>query len=186
MEATAPIALTRKPLIIPNPVVDGDSEPEAPEVYYYVLQAGRIAGPFTIKRVLEMALTKTVGKRDFVQIAGASEWLPLPRALDPDMPLPDGMRPAPDWRTIADWAWLRLRYNLDEKSLSAGCFCLSIAVLGVSLSQWSVAYWGPLMLPPIIAGVALLLRKRFIAGLILLLAVTMVPLLAMRWVGFAS
>ena len=97
---------------------------------------------------------------------------------------PDGTSPAPDWKTIASWGWLRLRYNLDEQSLLAGCICLGIAVLGVLLTQWSAAFWGPLLLPPIFAVASLLRKKQFIAGGLLLAGVAAVPMLAQQWAGF--
>ncbi len=181
MEPNAPNAERKLPVIIPNPVDEDEStdpEPAVPEVYYYVLQTGRIAGPFTIKRVVEMALTHTVNRSDFVQIAGSSQWLPLPVALDPSVPPPEGTNPAPQWTSILAWCWLRLRYNLDEKSLLAGWICLGIAVLGVLLSQWQLAFWGPLTLPPLVAAIALIRQRRFFAGGLLLAADAMIPWIA--------
>lgn len=178
MEPNAPNAERKQPLIIPNPVVEDastDPEPDVPEVYYYVLQTGRIAGPFTIKRVVEMALTHTVNRSDFVQIAGTAQWLPLPVALAPSVPPPDGTNPAPRWASILAWCWLRLRYNLDEKSLQAGWICLGIAVVGVILSQWQLAFWGPLTLPPLVSAITLIRRRRFFAGGLLLAADAMIP-----------
>ena len=183
MEPNAPNAERKLPLIIPNPVdEDASTDPESavPEVYYYVLQTGRIAGPFTIKRVVEMALTHTVNRSDFVQIAGTAQWLPLPLALAPSVPPPDGTSPAPRWASILAWCWLRLRYNLDEKSLPAGWACLGIAVVGVLLSQWQLAFWVPLALPSLVAAVALLRRRRFVAGGILLIAVAV-----LSWIAIA-
>jgi hypothetical protein len=184
MDESTPMVSERKPLEILQLDDSDDSEVMEPEVYYYVLQNGSIAGPFTIKKVVEMAITHTVKRSDFVQAAGSSEWLLLPLALDPGTPAPDGTSPAPDWKTIASWSWLRLRYNLDEKSLAAGCICLAIAVLGVLVSQWSAAFWGPMLLPPIFAVASLLRKKRYVAGLLLLAGVAAVPLLAQKWAGF--
>ena len=185
MNAIAPAAGRHQPIIIPNPVEEDESSaPEAlpREVHYYVLRCGKILGPFTIKRVMEMAITHTVGRSDFVQIAGSSQWVPLPVALDPSARPPDGTNPAPDWLTISRWAWMRLRYNIDEQSLWAGCTCLTIALIGVLCTQWSVVFWGPLVLPPIVAAWALLRRKRFVAGGILFASAASIPWLATLWV----
>lgn len=174
-----------QPIIIPNPIeVEEYSLPEdvAREVHYYILRCGKILGPFTIKRVMEMAITHTVGRSDFVQIAGSSQWLSLPVALDPTAAPPDGTNPAPDLKTIARWAWMRLRYNIDEKSLWAGTLCLSMAVIGVLCTQWPVVFWGPLVLPPIAAAWALFRRKQFVAGLVLLAVAASIPWLAPFWV----
>ena len=184
MDEFAPTASERKPLEILHLDDSDSSEIVEPEVYYYVLQNGRIAGPFTIKRIVELAISRTVKRSDFVQVAGTAEWLLLPTALDPATPPPDGTSPAPDFQTIASWSWLRLRYNLDEQSLLAGCICLAMAVLGVLVSQWSAAFWGPLLLPPIFAVAALLRKKQYAAGLLLLAGIAAVPLLAQKWAGF--
>lgn len=164
-------------------------ESEGPEIvekerYYYVLQNGSIAGPFAIEKVVKLAISRAVKSSDFVQVAGTEDWLLLPTALDPGTPPPEGTSPSPDWGTIATWCWLRLRYNLDEKSLAAGSVCLVMAVLGVLLSQWSAAFWGPLLLPPIVAAGALLRKTQYVAGLLLLAGVAVVPLLAQKWAGF--
>lgn len=174
------------PLIIPNPPDVEAEQPEPPELQYYVLQAGKITGPFTILRIVEMAVAHTVGRNDFIQIAGSSQWRSLPETLNPTLQPPDGTSPAPDWATIIDWAWLRLRYNIDEKSLLAGLACLLMALIGVLLSQWTLIFWGPLMAPPIAAALALLRKKHYIAGALLLAATGMIPVLAKHWVAFAS
>lgn len=172
--------------IIPNPPEVDEPELTTPELQYYVLQSGRIAGPFTIRRIVEMAVSHTVGRSDFVQVAGGSQWRLLSETLNPALPPPEGTAPAPDWRTIVDWAWLRLRYNIDEKSLAAGLACLGISVLGVLLSQWSLAFWGPLCVPPIIAAIALLRRKRYVAAGLLVVAVAALPWVAKLWVAFGE
>ena len=185
MDAIAPSAGRHQPTIIPNPIEDDESftsEAAPLEVHYYVLRCGKILGPFTIKRVMEMAITHTVGRSDFVQIAGSTQWLPLPIALDPTSAPPDGTNPAPDLGTILRWAWMRLRYNIDEKSLWAGAACLAIALIGVLCTQWPVVFWGPLVVPPVVAAWALLRRKRILAGSVLLVAAASIPWLAPYWV----
>jgi hypothetical protein len=180
MDEIAPTYSALKKTAAPEPLNNEDSEEIVPEQYYYVLQTGKISGPFTIKRLVEMALSRTVSRGDFVQVAGSSDWQLLPVALDPSVPPPEGTSPAPEFKTIASWSWLRLRYNLDEKSLLAGCVCLGISVLGVLFSRWTVIFWGPLILPPLVAGVALVRKRRIFAGVLLLLAVLMVPILARK------
>lgn len=172
--------------IIPNPPEVDEPEPTQPELQYYVLQSGKIAGPFTIRRIVEMAIAHTVGRADFIQVAGGSQWRSLSETLNPALPPPEGIAPAPDWTTILDWSWLRLRYNLDEKSLAAGLVCLSIAVLGVLLSQWSLVFWGPLCIPPIIAAISLLRKKRYVAAGLLVIAIASLPWLAKLWVEFGE
>ena len=174
-----------QPNIIPNPPDVDEPEPTPPELHYYVLQRGKIAGPFTILRIVEMAVARTVGRGDFIQITGSSQWRSLPETLNPALPPPEGTSPAPNWATTLHWAWLRLRYNLDEESLAAGCACLGIAAVGVLLSQWSLAFWGPLLIPPVIAAISLLRKKRYVAGALLITAVTLFPSLAKRWGAFA-
>ena len=175
-----------QPKIIPNPPDVEQPESAPPELHYYVLQRGKIVGPFTIQRIVEMAVTHTVGSSDFIQVAGSSQWRSLSETLNPTLPAPEGTSPAPDWTTIFAWAWLRLRYNLDEKSLAAGWACLAIAVLGVLFSQWSLAFWGPLLIPPVIAAIALLRKKRHIAAALLIAAVAALPSLAKLWVEFGQ
>lgn len=183
MEQNVPASSTVKPMIIPNPVDANDAEVIEPEQYYYVLQYGKIAGPFTIKRVVEMAVERTVGRRDFVQKAGTSEWLSLPVALNPAEPPPAGTSPAPDWLTIASWLWMRLRYNLDEKSLVAGSACLFVAVIGVLVCNWNTCFWMPFFLPSAVAAITLLRRARFIEGGILTVAVALFPFVVKWWSG---
>ncbi len=185
MDAIVTDAGRHQPIIIPNPIEADEpsyTESVVRELHYYVLRCGKILGPFTIKRVMEMAITHTVGRSDFVQIAGSTQWLPLPIALDPTAAPPDGTNPAPDWRTILRWAWMRLRYNIDEKSLWAGAICLAISLIGVLCTQWPVVFWGPLVVPPLVAAWALLRRKRFVAGGILLALAASIPWMASFWV----
>ncbi len=161
-----------EPVIIPNPAVP--KEPQAvggTEPFYYILKAGTIMGPLSIRAIAQLAHSHQLDRGDFLQIAGNSHWLPLATALDPSVPPPAGTPPAPAPMTILRWGWMRLRYNLGEKSLPAGLVCLAMACLGVLLTQWPPAFWGPLVLLPIAAACALLHRRRFVAGLLLLAAV---------------
>ena len=134
MEDFIPIKSGLRPRIIPNSDEPEDSEPQDPEVYYYVLQTGRIAGPFSIKRVVEMALTRTVKGSDFVQVAGSADWKLLPVAIDPSVPPPEGTSPAPDWMTIASWAWLTARWT--EILSCVVAFCLRTAIISRAALIW--------------------------------------------------
>ncbi|MEK0449055.1 MAG: domain 2 [Verrucomicrobiota bacterium] len=175
------------PVFIPNPseIVTPPDETER-EAFYYILRTGAIMGPLSIRTIARMAHAHQLTRGDFVQIAGNSNWLPLAEALDPGVPPPDGTPPAPEFPAIMRWSWMRLRYNLGEKSLSAGLVCLGMASLGVMLTQWPSAFWAPLLVPPVLAWIRLLRKRRFVAGAFLFAGIASIPLLAQKWVGFGD
>lgn len=176
-----------EPVIIPNPVEMEEPRQEGErEAFYYILKAGTIMGPISIRTIARMAHAHQLTRGDFVQIAGNANWLPLAEALDPGVPPPDGTPPAPEFPAIMRWSWMRLRYNLGEKSLSAGLVCLGMASLGVMLTQWPSAFWAPLLVPPVLAFIRLLRKRRFVAGAFLFAGIATIPLLAQKWVGFGE
>ena len=176
-----------EPVIIPNPVVPEEPHRDAErEPFYYILKDGTIMGPLSIRSIARMAHAHQLTRGDFLQIAGNSNWLPLAAALDPGSPPPDGTPPSPGFPTIIRWSWMRLRYNLGEKSLAAGLVCLGMASLGVMLTQWPSAFWAPLLVPPALAFIQLLRKRRFVAAAFLFAGIATVPLLAQKWVGFGA
>jgi hypothetical protein len=113
---------------------------------------------------------------DFVQVDGRVVWQPLGRVLEATEAELKGAV-APDWSTILKWAWLRLRYNLDEQSLRTGGVCLLIGTLSLALSHWEFVFWLPWFLAAAVAGLSLLRRKHEGHGALLLAAVIVLPLL---------
>jgi hypothetical protein len=167
-----------RPVITPNPVEE-ERVPAAPDQYethlYFVLRHGEILGPFTFQRLLELTVAKTVSRDDFVQKSGAFEWVPLRWVLDPDnAPREDGAH-APQWKTLLSWCWMRLRYNLDERSLPAGLACLGLSIVGLLLSHWPMIFWGPWSVLAFVAGVSLYRRDHVGTGIALMLASASVP-----------
>jgi GYF domain 2 len=167
-----------RPIITPNPVTDDEAPPCGDGVeaqLYFVLRQGEILGPFTFKRLIELTLAKTVSRDDFVQESGSFEWVPLRWVLDPDnAPREDGAH-APQWKTLISWCWMRLRYNLDERSLPAGLTCLGLSIAGLLLSRWPSVFWAPWSVLAFVAGIALYRRGRVAAGISLMLASAVVP-----------
>jgi hypothetical protein len=167
-----------RPVITPNPTVE-DRTPGAPDQsethIYFVLRQGEILGPFTFNRLIELTVAKTVSGDDFVQKTGSFEWVPLRWILDPDnAPREDGAH-APQWNILISWCWLRLRHNLDERSLPAGLTCLGLSIAGVLLSRFPAIFWAPWSVLAFIAGVALYRRNRVAPGIALMLASAIVP-----------
>jgi len=71
---------------------------------------------------------------------------------------------APDWNCILKWAWLRLRYSLDEQSVRAGVVCLAGGALSMALCRWPIAFVLPWLVAAAVAGIALIRRRREIVG----------------------
>ena len=135
-------------------------------------------------------LTKLVSDKkldydDFVQQTGSSEWLPLRWLLVPNDARDLEGALAPTWRTLMKWAWLRLRYNLDEQSLYAGWVCLALALGGLFLSRWPMLLWAPWAVLAFFGGIALYRRGRPGSGIALMIAAALVPgaLWAYFWTG---
>lgn len=169
-----------EPTIIPNPPDDETSHlPDAPDPaeqrIYFVLKAGEILGPLTFRKLVTFIAAKTITKDDLVQEGGSHEWVPVRWVLDPkDGPREEGAT-APTWRTLLSWAWMRLRYNLDEQSLPAGLVCLGASVLGLLLSQWPAVFWIPWAVLAFLAGASLHRRGKSLPGVLLMLAAAAIP-----------
>jgi hypothetical protein len=142
---------------------------------YYVLRRGEILGPFREDQLPELVTGGLVEYDDFVQQAGSSEWLPLRWLLIPNDAQDLEGALAPTWRTLLKWSWLRLRYNLDEQSLSAGWVCLGLALAGLFLSRWPMLLWAPWAVLAFFGGIALYRRQQPGPGIALMLAAAIVP-----------
>ncbi len=159
---------------------------EAPEENpHYVLRRGEILGPFDLEQLKELIGESMLEYDDFVQQAGTSEWLPLRWLLIPNKTQDLEGALAPTWRTLIKWAWLRLRYNLDEESLSAGWVCLGLTIAGLFLSRWPMLLWAPWAVLAFLGGGVLYRRNRPGSGIALMLATALI-LVAFRayfWSG---
>ncbi len=155
---------------------------------YYVLRRGEILGPFLLSSLDDLVEEGRVEYDDFVQQAGDCDWSPLRWLLVPSSAVDLDGALAPTWKTLIKWAWLRLRYNIDEKSLPAGWVCLGFAVSGVFLSRWPVLLWAPWSVFAFFGGVALYHRNRTVAGISLMLASALIPgaLWAYFWKGISQ
>jgi hypothetical protein len=154
------------------PVSDSAAPVEQP---HYVLRRGEILGPFDIEQLRELVSDGMLENDDFVQQAGSSEWLPLRWLLIPDDAQDLDGALAPTWKTLLKWSWLRLRYNLDAQSLSAGWVCLGLALAGLFLSRWPMLLWAPWAVLAFFGGVALYRRERVGPGIALMLSSAIIP-----------
>lgn len=163
----------------PEPVEPADENP------YYVLRRGEILGPLDLEQLKELIAADRLAYDDFVQQAGSAEWLPVRWLLIPEESQDLEGALAPTWRTLIKWAWLRLRYNLDEQSLSAGWVCLGLAMIGLFLSRWPVLLWAPWAILAFFGGIALYRRNRPGSGISLMIAAALIPgaLWAHFWVA---
>ena len=163
----------------PAPTEPPDGNP------YYVLRRGEILGPFDMERLRELVAASSLEYDDFVQQTGNSEWLPLRWLLIPNEAQALEGALAPTWRTLLKWAWLRLRYNLEAQSLSAGWVCLGLAMAGLFLSRWPMLLWAPWAVLAFLGGVALYRHERPGSGIALMLAAALIPgaLWAYFWAG---
>lgn len=143
---------------------------------FYVLKQGGMHGPFTRADLQERFTQGVLAMEDFVQAEGVPLWQPLARILGNEDTIPRGAI-APDWKSLLTWAWLRLRFDLDEESVVAGWVCLGVGLLALFLSHWTFLFWLPWMIAAILASLALWQRRRFVAGSLLLAAAIGLPLL---------
>ena len=153
----------------PEPVEPAEENP------YYVLRRGEILGPLDLEQLKELIVAERLAYDDFVQQAGSAEWLPVRWLLIPEESQDLEGALAPTWRTLIKWAWLRLRYNLDEQSLSAGWVCLGLAMTGLFLSRWPVLLWAPWAILAFLGGIALYRRNRPGSGISLMIAAALIP-----------
>jgi outer membrane biosynthesis protein TonB len=146
----------------------------------YVLKQGNILGPFTRERLRTALAGRELNPEDFAQTGGVPIWQPLARIIgDVEVELRGAI--APDWKSLLHWAWLRLRYDIDERSEIAGSVCLGIGLLVLALSHWTFLFWLPWTGAALLAAVALLQRRRFGTGILLLLGVILLPLGVFIW-----
>lgn len=131
-------------------------------------------GPFSEEDLRTGVAEGRFELRDFVQVEGQVVWQPLGRILEASEEELRGAV-APDWACILKWAWLRLRYNLDEQGALVGVTCLVLGTLSLALSNWPFVFWVPWFVAAAVAAIALFRRKREAAGGLILLAVISVP-----------
>ena len=93
------------------------------------MKGGQILGPFSIEELRAAVDEQQFDMADFVQTGGLAIWRPISRVLGVDGSIPIGAV-APDWQSILSWAWLRLKYNLEEQSLVAGLRRRVVAMQG--------------------------------------------------------
>jgi len=142
---------------------------------YYILRRGEILGPFHRSSLEDLVKEGRIEYDDFAQEVGDSQWSPLRWVLKPASAEDLKGAHAPTWRTLLKWAWLRVRYSLDENSLSSGWVCLGIALGGLFLSRWPALLWAPWAVLAFFGGIALYRRESTTAGISLMLASAIVP-----------
>lgn len=145
-------------------------------VEYHVLKHGEMFGPFAEEDLRAGVADGRFELRDFVQVEGQVVWQPMGRILEASEEEWKGAV-APDWMCILKWAWVRLRYNLDEQGALAGVTCLVLGTLSLALSSWPFVFWLPWFGAAAVAAFALFRRKREGAGGLILLAIIAVPAL---------
>ncbi len=154
--------------------------PRPPVDEFYVLKQGGMHGPFTREELQARFTGGQLDMEDFVQMEGVPIWQPLARVLGNEDTVPHGAI-APDWKSLLTWAWLRLRYDLDEQSVVAGSVCLGIGLVALVLSRWTFVFWLPWMMAALLAALALWQRRRFLAGSLMLAAAVGLPLAFLAW-----
>ena len=147
---------------------------------FYVLKQGGMHGPFTRADLEARLADGLLSMEDFAQTEGVPIWQPLARILGSEDTVPRGAI-APDWKSIITWAWMRLRYDIDEQSVAAGMVCLGVGLLVLALSHWTFLFWLPWTGAALLAALALLQRRRMVAGLLMLLGVIVLPLGVFIW-----
>ena len=157
-----------------------DDSPSASVDQFYVLKQGGMHGPFTREELHARYSTGILAMEDFVQMEGVPIWQPLARVLGSDETIPHGAI-APDWKSLIRWAWLRLRYDIDEQSAVAGLVCLGVGLAVLALSHWTFLFWLPWVFAALLSAVALIQRRRTVAGILLLLGVILLPLGVFIW-----
>ena len=156
--------------------------PNPPGDEFYVLKNGGMHGPFTRAELQDRFTQGILAMEDFVQAEGVPIWQPLARILGSEDTIPRGAL-APDWKSIITWAWLRLRFDLDENAVVAGWICLGIGFAALLLSRWTFIFWFPWMMASLIASLALWQRRHMFAGGLLLGATIALP---MSYFAFAK
>ena len=154
--------------------------PRPPVDAFYVLKQGGMHGPFTREELHARFTAGIFAMEDFVQAEGVPIWQPLARVLGSEDVNPHGAI-APDWKSLVTWAWLRLRFDLDEQSVVAGWACLGIGLVALVLSHWTFVFWLPWMMAALLAALALFQRRRMMNGGALLAAAIGLPLAFFAW-----
>ena len=149
--------------------------PKTTDDEFYVLKQGGMHGPFTREELQARFAEGVLVMEDFVQAEGVPIWQPLARVLGDDGGTRRGAI-APDWKSLLTWVWLRLRFDLDEKSIVTGWVCLGIGLAALVLSHWTFIFWLPWIFAALLAALALCQRRRMVAGVALLIAAVVLPL----------
>jgi hypothetical protein len=138
------------------------------------------SGPFTRERLRTALASRELNPKTSRRLVAFPIWQPLARIIgDIEVELRGAI--APDWKSLIQWAWLRLRYDIDERSEIAGSVCLGVGLLVLALSHWTFLFWLPWTGAALLAAVALLQRKRFLTGILLLIGVIVLPLGVFIW-----
>ena len=155
---------------------------------YFVLKQGEILGPFQRDDLVAQLEGNVFVETDLAQPAGSSHWTPLRLLLEGNATSgPDTAAVAPDWRTLATWAWRRTRHGVATDPLRTGFVFFGIGVAVLLLSFYPAALWLPWFAVAAYAGVLLFQRGAAGNATLLLgcvLVVVAVALATMRKVPF--
>lgn len=142
---------------------------------FYVLKNGLTIGPVSEEELRAGMSEGRFGPTDLVHVDGQEEWQPLERIFGAQSA--EGLPPAdvPDWKSILQWAGVRLRYSLTEQGKIAAPICVGFGAVFLVLSQWPILFWLPWFLGAAFAGVLLIRRKQPAYGAVVLVTAVCVP-----------
>jgi hypothetical protein len=130
---------------------------------YFVLKQGEILGPFLREDLLAQIEGNAFEESDLAQIEGSAHWTPLRLLLHSDAAqVMDSGAIAPDWRTLATWAFRRARHLVQTDPLRGGFVFFGIGAGTLLLSFWPAVLWLPSFAVATYAGI--LLFRRGAAG----------------------
>lgn len=82
----------------------------------------------------------------------------------------------PDWKTIRQQAWARVRAHFEERSVGTGLICLGLGLVAFLVSLWPALIWLPWFGLAFFAGFDALKRGKTLQGVGLLVAACALPI----------
>ncbi|MES2570550.1 MAG: trypsin-like peptidase domain-containing protein [Verrucomicrobiota bacterium] len=145
---------------------------------FYVLENGEILGPFTREFLAAQVESGVFTARHMAQQKGRAHWTPIFRVLQTggESFLTEEAL-APDWQTILQWGYQRLRFAFEQQPAMVGGVALLGGSLFFFLSFLPALFWLPWFAGALLASILLIRLGKVRLGAAMMAGAVLIPAL---------